>query len=263
MQFPLFVFGTAQQVAERARPEATAWAAAFEQRRSLPDHSMREINPGELVYAVLSGDVDQLAPHWRLFGLSFMPFHLLEASREVVAALQSHIRATPWGALAEAIDLQEPNTVDAVTARLRMLFTWWEPLSTLRYRGRGVPLAPVMSYPHLEQPVMTLDELVAQSCDTALDIWGSDQGELRARLEHALVAMSNASSADTRERLINRMVALAREDTRLRKLSALTDRELIATRYDDTTPERREALRAGVRRELKNFLLDVADTLAS
>ena len=263
MRFPSFLYGTAQRVGERASEEAVAWAAAFTQRRSLPDEAMREIRPGELVYCVMSGDVDPLTPHWRLFGVSSMAFHRLKAPSEIIEAMRGHIRATPWGALAEATGQEEPNTVDVVTARLHALSPWWQLLSSLRYRGRGVPPPSVVSYPNIQQPIFTLDDLIAQIYDTTLETWGDAAGSVRTRIEHALAAMSSATEAESRQRLIRTMVAYVKQDFRLRLTPALTDAELVASKYDETTPEQRSLLRAAVRKELKNFLWDVAAAIPS
>lgn len=256
MQFPTFLHSTTKRIVQRVDAEAARWAETFALTGKLPDDALREIAPGEIVFTTRT-DLDPSTPHWRLFGATLMSFDDIDAPVQIRKALELYVRGTPWGALAACLEQEPPNTVEVVTGRLRNVFAWWEALSTLRYAG-PTRLPNVIAFGAVTGQLLTLAELIALSYETTLATWAPEPGDVRARLDTALSAMSSASEEQVRDRLLPQFMRVARDDARVKMYPLVADEKLLANRYDAADAHTRALLRAGVRIELKTFLLDLA-----
>src|SRR5262249_11667852 len=136
------------------------------------------------------------------------------------------------------------NTVEVVTRRAGRLLAMWEPLATLRYIGAPKSLPAIATLPGLNQTSIDLDELVAELFAGPLALWAPEGASTSVRLEHALGAMARACAGESRERVLARMVELARTNPRT-KGTAAADPAAIAGWFDALSADSRAELVPG------------------
>lgn len=226
VQFPAFLFGDEQSVVDAAEAAGLAWADTYRRTRAFAPEALRTVSPNELII-IHDGTLDPFTPRWRLFGAAFAIYAgeaaLESADREGFSAAA---RTTPWGALAMCIRQRPPNTVAAMTQRVRALMTVWSELATLRYVGASKRMPSVIQFPEPEQPSISLDALVNQLFAGPLTLWGPQLGPAKARLELALDAMAAASPADVRAKLTVHVQKMARENFRTKDTPAADPRRV-------------------------------------
>lgn len=253
MELPGFLFGDEQSVVDRADAAGHEWADTFRRTRVLAPTDLRPIASGELII-IHDGTLDPFTPRWRLFGASFA---LGAAENELPVedreAFGAAARATPWGALATCIRHHPPNTVAVITARARAVLDAWPELARMRFVGAAKRMPSMLQFPEPEPTAVGLDALVGQLFSGTLAVWGPTLGPARARLELALDAMAAVSLDEARDRLVARMVQLARENRRTKGTHA-ADPERIEAALAELPVAEQEALVPAVTADLLGLL---------
>lgn len=261
MLVPAFLYGTWTQVERAALELSTDWEHAFKRDVQFPQLVQRPAQPDEVVIDSHEFNYDPDVAYWRLSATFKLWSEIPESadgSDEVRTRLEAAFQTTPWGALVALARQRRSHTVSMLASLTGPLFMHWESLSTLRYLSKPRPLPRLVSYPARNRDAIAFDDHIAELFVGPLVVWGdSEGGDMRQRLERALLSMESASTDDARTRLIARMVVLARENPRLSAHKDLADTGLIGAYYDRLDDGQRAELRPGESVALVSALHDL------
>ena len=200
LQLPSFLHGTLRSVQQKTRREGLRCGEQYRKDGTFPvPRRMLEVPLGEVVVAHEVVDFQRERPAWRLYMVSHVMIALSEAperqsSFPVRNAYEALFCETAWGALFFATTHMGPVSVERTARRLHAVLRFWEPLQCARYLFKNLGAAH------------TLEELMAASCDWAMDAWCPvGEASVRARLEMAADRMARATREDCIEAIFRQM----------------------------------------------------------
>jgi hypothetical protein len=202
LQLPSFLYGTYSLVEQKAEEEGLRCGEQYREDGSFSaPQQMLTVRRRELVVAQGVVDFYRERPAWRLYMLSNVMSHLSETlSGEwqnpfpVRDAYEAFFSQTAWGALYFAVAKNAPRSAKVTALRLQAVLRFWEPLQSVRY---------LFSTPH---DGLTLEELMVDSCNWAMDAWcPMGEASVRARLETAAERMARATREDSLEAIFRQM----------------------------------------------------------
>jgi hypothetical protein len=232
LKMPSFLYGTYPAVHRKARATGRRCAASYLEHGSLPaPRELREVSPGEVVILKQVVDFRKEIAAWRLYMDSDVRESLHEALRwqdtfHVSDVYEASSRDTTWGALYYATSHIAPMDAGRVALRLEAVLRFWDSLQSARYlfSSPGTPL--------------TLDELMAEACDWAMQAWCPEGGEsVRACLAVAAERMGRATREDSIKAILRQLPRALPFARGLKHRDVLADPNLWRERLATLDPE--------------------------
>ncbi len=126
--------------------------------------------------------------------------------------------------------------------RLHALLRFWEPLHSIRYLFSSPAAA------------LTLEELMRDSCDWAMEAWCPGEGPVRARLKTAAERMARATREDSIEAILRQMPRALTSARGLKHRDVVADPELQRQRIVALGPQAFERVSGACTSELLALL---------
>ncbi len=231
LQMPAFLHGSFMTVARKTSKEGRHCVEQYHRDGSFPvPRELVEVPPGEVVITHEVADFQRERPAWRLYLLSRVMAGLYEAMNvqdifRVRDAYEEFCREMAWGALYFAVAPTGPESAERTALRLQAVLRFWEPLQSVRYLFRTF------------NAVLTLDGLMAASCDWALDAWCPvGEASVRVRLEKAAERMARATKEECMEAILRQMPQALAASRGLRHRSVLADQAFLRERLAALEP---------------------------
>lgn len=218
LQLPSFLHGTYSTVQRKTREEGLRCGEQYRKDGSFPaPREVLEVPLGAVVVAHEVVDFERESPAWRLYMVSNVMSGMYEAlnwqnTLQVDDPYEAFCRENAWGALYFTTSQDVPRSAERTALRLRAVLRFWEPLQSARYlfKTRGSAL--------------TLEELMVDSCDWAMDAWCPvGETSVRARLEMAAERMARATREDSVEAIFRQMPRALMHARNLKHRDAVSD----------------------------------------
>jgi hypothetical protein len=249
LQLPSFLHGTFMSVARKTKREGQRCGGQYRQDGTFPaPRELLEVPPGEVVITHEVVDFQREQPVWRLYQVSRVMSGLLEAldyqnTFQVRDAYEDFCHETAWGALHFAVDPNGPRSAGRTARRLRAVLRFWEPLQSARYLFKKLGAA------------LTLEELMLESSDWAMDAWCPlDDSPVRVRLELAAERMARATREDSTEAILREMPRALAYARNLKHRGVLADASLLRERLGMLPPEAFERVSGACTSDLLGLL---------
>jgi hypothetical protein len=250
LAFPSFLHGELSAVKKNVAQAARSWGRSYTKDATFPVPRTELVAPGTVALTSVATDLRPIVTQWRLYFLRMLASGICEELqwrdyKAVMAAFETFALGYPWGALDAAVEHVVPNSIPVVERRIEAVLSFWDSLDTIRYLDRTL------------QPV-TLGDLMMTHYHPLLDAWlDARTGDIRVDLQRAVDAMSQASPAVARDKVIDAMMDLAASDRSIQHLDRFQDRNWLAREVDMLDPDEFSGLTGGHSADIRETLYGI------